>query len=216
MDRRDVPWPALVAGLFLSLCSADASATTVKLMSLLEKTEACPVVVHGVVERVETRWAVFGARVETLVTLEVVEALKGDLAPGERITFRRGGGTIGEFTQTAPGLSRYEEGEEVVMFLEPYLETYVGIGIGIAKYDVEIIEGGAKYVFHDPKVAAVRFDSDEPIEVEPHPTMEPEPLHLFLKRVRTFARGLQMHTPVRPAKGARLKHLQKITTPETR
>lgn len=216
MDRRDVAWPALLAGLCLSLMSAEAQATTVKLMSLLEKTEACPVVVHGIVQRVETRWAVFGARVETLVTLEVVEALKGDLAPGERITFRRGGGTIGRFTQTAPGLSRYEEGEEVIMFLEPYLETYVAIGIGIGKYEVETTAGGQKYVFHDPKVAAVRFDADQPIEVEPHPAMEPEPLHLFLKRVRSFARGIPTHTPVRPAKGASLKRLEPISTPDNR
>ena len=177
---------ALFAGVLL--VAPEAQATTVKLMSLVEKTEASPVVVHGVIERVEARWAVFGARVETVVTLSVLESIKGDIAIGERLTFRQGGGTVDGFSQTAPGLSVFEEGEEVIMFLEPYLETFVPIGIGIGEYEVHRV-GAEKYVFHDPKVAAVRFSSDQPMRIEPHPKMEPELLSSFLKRVRSYARG---------------------------
>jgi hypothetical protein len=177
---------ALFAGVML--IAPEAHATTVKLMSLLEKTEASPVVVHGVIERVESRWAVFGARVETIVTLSVLESIKGNVPIGERLTFRQGGGTVEGFTQTAPGLSVFEEGEEVIMFLEPYLETFVPIGIGIGEYEVRRI-GREKYVFHDPKVAAVRYGSDQPMRIEPHPRMEPETLAKFLERVRSYARG---------------------------
>jgi hypothetical protein len=177
----------LLSGALL-LASPDAHATTVKLMSLLEKTETSPLVVHGIIERVEARWAVFGARVETIVTLSVVESIKGHVPAGERVTFRQGGGTIDGFTQTAPGLSVFEEGEEVIMFLEPYLETYVPIGIGIGEYEVKT-EPSGKYVFHDPKVAAVRFSSDQPMRIEPHQPMTPEPLDRFLERIRGYARG---------------------------
>lgn len=170
------------------LLTPDASATTVKLMSLLEKTEACPVVVHGIIDRAESRWAVFGARVETIVTMTVLESIKGGFRPKDRITFRQGGGTIDGFTQTAPGLSVFEEGEEVIMFLEPYLETYVPIGIGIGEYEVKNQPDG-KFVFHEPKVAAVRYDSNQPMKIEQHPAMTPEPLPRFLERIRSYARG---------------------------
>lgn len=178
-------------------------------MSLLEKTEACPVVVHGIVERLEPRWVVPGARVETLITIQVLESIKGEIPARERFTFRRGGGTIGDFTQTAPGLSPYEEGEEVILFLEPYLETYVEIGIGIGKYDVEVLPGGAKYVVHSPDVAAVRFSSDQPMRIEHHPVMEPVPLHDFLKLVRSYARSIPTQV-VRPRKeGVTIKPFSK-------
>ncbi len=190
------------------LLAPDAHATTVKLMSLLEKTEASPLVVHGVVERVETGWAVFGARVETRITLKVLEAIKGGVPAGERLTFRQGGGTVDGFTQTAPGLSTFEEGEEVIMFLEPYLETYVPIGIGVGKYEVQV-SNGEKYVFHDPHVAAVRFDATQPITIEPYPAMRPEPLALFLKRLRSYARGIPTHEVVQPRKGGIIKPLIK-------
>ena len=58
----------------------------------------------------------------------------------------KGGGTVDGFTQTAPGLSVFEEGEEVIMFLEPYRETYVPIGIGIGEYEVRSTKGGRKLV----------------------------------------------------------------------
>jgi hypothetical protein len=177
---------ALFAGALLF--APEAHATTVKLMSLVEKTEACPVVVHGVIERVESRWAVFGARVETVVTLAVIESIKGNYRRGERVVFRQGGGTVEGFTQTAPGLSVFEEGEEVIMFLEPYLETLVPIGIGIGEYEVRNTRAG-KYVFHDPKVAAVRYSSEAPMKIEAHPTMQPELLSTFLERIRSYARG---------------------------
>ena len=177
---------ALFAGALL--LAPEAHATTVKLMSLLEKTEACPVVVHGIIDRTESRWAVYGARVETIVTMTILESIKGSFRRGEQISFRQGGGTIDGFTQTAEGLSNFEDGEEVIMFLEPYLETYVPIGIGIGEYEVRNQPNG-KYVFHDPQVAAVRYSSKEPMKIEPHQAMTPEPLAQFLKRVRTYARG---------------------------
>ena len=177
---------ALFAGALLF--APEAQATTVKLMSLLEKTEACPVVVHGIIDRTEPRWQVYGARVETVVTMTIVESIKGSFQPGDRIIFRQGGGTIDGFTQTAEGLSSFEEGEEVIMFLEPYLETYVPIGIGIGEYEVRNTPNG-KYVFHDPKVAAVRFSSQQPMRIDQHPAMIPEPLAQFLKRVRTYAQS---------------------------
>ena len=180
---------------------APANATVVKASSLIEKVELAPVIIHGTVERIETRWVVPGARLETLVTLNVIEAIKGDFSPKERVTFRRGGGEKDGFTQTAPGLAEYELGEEVIMFLEPLGASYVAIGIGIGKYAVEPW-GEGKFVTHDPDVAELRYDE---ILEKPHPirkalAMQPEPLSDFKKRLRSYARGFRKAPAIDPGR----------------
>jgi hypothetical protein len=188
--------PAGLAALLLALAPSTASATVVKAMSLVEKVEASPVVLHGTVERIETHWVVPGARLETRVTLRVVEAIKGDFAAGETVTFRRGGGEKDGFNQTAPGLAEYELGEEVIMFLEPLGASYVAIGIGIGKYGVERM-GEGKFVTHDPDVAVLRYDEvlQKPMPLVQHQAMRPEPLSEFKKRLRSYARGMTKRTP---------------------
>lgn len=203
---------AVAAGLtaVAAAWSSPASATVVKAMTLMEKAQSAPVILHGIVQGTEVRWAVPGARVETLVTIEVIESLKGGFEPGERVTFRRGGGKIGDFEQTAPGLSEYEPGEEVIMFLEPLGATFVAIGIGIGKYEVEPRSTG-KFVEHQPDVAVLKYggDSRVPQEIEPHPGMDPEPLPAFLKRVRSYVRGFGVKKTAKPGDVYELKSTPK-------
>lgn len=196
----------VAAALVVLAPSIPARATVVKAMSLVEKVEAAPIVVHGTVLAVETKWVVPGARVETRVTLKVIEALKGDFAPKEHLTFRRGGGRIDGFEQTAPGLSQYELGEEVILFLEPLGASYVAIGIGIGKYEVEQRRDG-KFVTHAPNVAAARFDEklEKPMVLVDQTAMTPEPLPAFLKRLRSYARGFGVKKIHRPGVPAELK-----------
>ncbi|CAN0545119.1 unnamed protein product, partial [Laminaria digitata] len=61
----------------LTLLPQTADATVVKALSLREKVEVAPVVLHGVVQRVDVEWARPGALVRTTITLKVTEALKG-------------------------------------------------------------------------------------------------------------------------------------------
>ncbi len=205
--------------------SSPASATVVKAMSLMDKAQEAPVILHAVVQGTETRWMVPGARVETVVTLQVIESIKGGFTRGERVTFRRGGGRIGDFEQTAPGLSQYEAGEEVIMFLEPFGATLVAIGIGIGKYEVEVRDLGkpqarsgqrprrpagdftspitgkvGKFVEHHPDVAVLRYHGDKasPDDIQPHEAMTPEPLPDFLKRLRSYVRGFGVKKVAEP------------------
>jgi hypothetical protein len=181
-----------------------AEATVVRALSLREKVEVAPVVIHGVVERVEVEWEVPGARIQTLVTVKIGEAIKGGFEPGERLILRRGGGQLGDITQTAPGLSSYEPGEEVILFLEPFGPYYVAIGIGIGKYAVGQV-GQEKWVSHAPNVAGVTFREGAPKVVEPIQPMTPEPLHQFLKTLRSYARKIPTDPTAMPRKGAVLK-----------
>jgi hypothetical protein len=199
--------PALTASAALLFgplgAPSPARATVVKAMTLEEKTTASPVVLYGLVERVESDWEVPGVMIQTLVTVKVLESIKGDHARGERVLVRPGGGRVGDVEQTAPGLSTFEPGEEVVLFLEPLGEVLVPIGIGIGKYGVRI-DGGTRWVTHDPRVAALRTDGPRPV-VEDLEAMEPEPLPAFLKRVRSHARGISTDAGPGSPKYMRLK-----------
>src|SRR5437879_1933654 len=74
-----------------------ASATVVRALSLAEKTGVSGLVVHAIVERVESDWDLPGQSANTSITLLVIESLKGDVAAGERVIMRQGGGHIGDF-----------------------------------------------------------------------------------------------------------------------
>lgn len=195
---------SLALGLGVLAPALPAEATVVKALSLREKVDVAPVVIHGVVDRVEVEWEVPDARIQTLVTVKILECVKGGFEPGDRLIVRRGGGQIGDITQTAPGLSEYEPGEEVVLFLEPFGATYVAIGIGIGKYEVGMM-GKEKWVSHAPNVAGVTFREGSPPIVEPIRPMTPEPLHSFLKTVRSYARKIPTEPTAMPRKGAILK-----------
>lgn len=186
---------------------SSARATVVKAMTLEEKTQASPLVVHAIVERVETEWDVPDVRTRTLITMTVLETLKGDAAPGQRIIVHQTGGRIGDFQMTASGLSTYEEGEECVMFLEPLGPYLIEIGIGIGKYGIAV-EGGERMVKFAPNVAAFKKQPGQRGIVEEIPPMKPEPLALFLKRVRSYARGIPVDLNP-PRKGVELKMIEK-------
>ncbi len=208
---------SLIAGGFLATLlgmAKPAEATVVKDLTLLEKSEVAKVVVHGVVERVEVEWEVPEAKLQTLVTLRILESIKGGFEQGQLITFRRGGGTLGDFTQTAPGLSKYEVGEEVLMFLEPLGASYVGIGIGIGKYEVRVAyhqESFVPVVFHDPHVAGLRYQSGRPVGIKQIEPMTPEPLAVFKKRLRSYVRGITNKVRI-PANTVELKEPYRVIT----
>lgn len=195
----------LALALTLVAAPATTEATVVKALSLREKARIAPVVVHGVVQRVEVSWRDPGTFIQTIVTLKVTEALKGGHEPGDVLRIYRGGGRIGDVHQTAPGLSQYEVGEEVVLFLEPLGAEYVGIGIGIAKYAVQSTRG-EKIVTHAPNVSGATFRDGQPPVIEPIEPMSPTPLPAFLKTLRSYVREIPAHRPAAsPRKGAVLK-----------
>jgi len=74
-------------------------------------------IVHARVARVDTRQAPGTLRVERVVTLAVVRALKG--SPGEALELVLPGGTFGRYRTVVPGVPEIAEGEEAVLFLRP-------------------------------------------------------------------------------------------------
>ncbi len=182
---------ASAAFVVLSAAAIPAEATTVRAQSLEEKVETAAVIVHARVERVTTEWEIPDAKMHTLITMRVLEGIKGEFQPGERIIVRRGGGKIGDMEVSAPGLAQYSPGEDVVMFLEPYDAYYVAIGIGVGTYDVKPARD-QPWVHHAPNVSGVRFIDGRTPRIEPILPMVPEPLSVFLKKIRSHARKIPM------------------------
>jgi len=73
--------------------------------------------VHARVARVDARQARGTLRVERVVTLAVVRALKG--SPGEVLQLVLPGGSYGRYRTVVPGVPEVAEGEEAVLFLRP-------------------------------------------------------------------------------------------------
>ncbi len=92
------------------------------------------VIVHGQVTDVRSGWATTSERrqVESIVTLEVTSYLKG--GPGETVTFRVPGGTIGSYRTTMIGAPEFRPGDEVVVFLRangPSIPQVFGLSQGV-------------------------------------------------------------------------------------
>ena len=81
-----------------------------------EMVTASDLVVHGRV--VAIRPQIVGDRrtIETVITVAVVDALKGQ--PGETVYFRVPGGQVGRYRRLMVGAPEFAEGEEVVLFLK--------------------------------------------------------------------------------------------------
>lgn len=197
-------YPALALAIAFALAAPrTATATVVQALTLEEKCRIAPVIVHAIVERVEAEWEEPGASVQTIITVRVLEPLKGGGEKGARLTIYQGGGQIGEFRQTASGSSSWELGEEAVLFLEPTGPYLVEIGIGIGKYGISS-NGKDRWVTHAPHVAGARFERGQPMKIAPIEPIQPVLLPKFLKQVRSLIAGIPLDPPM-PRKGASLK-----------
>jgi hypothetical protein len=98
------------------LLSATAYATVVIPIEFRELVSAAPVIVHGRVVNLQPQWVDGRRFVETLVTIEAEEYLKGDL--GSEVTFTVPGGEIGRVRTVMVGAPTFRVGDELVLFLK--------------------------------------------------------------------------------------------------
>jgi len=126
-----------------------------------EMVTASQVVVHGRVVDVRSYETAGRRTIETLVTVQVVEALKGE--PGETAYFRIPGGQVGRYRRVMVGAPEFTRGDEVVIFLKgraPAVPMPFGLtqgvyrvmrdGSGRAVVTPLVNEGAARVVRGDP------------------------------------------------------------------
>jgi hypothetical protein len=186
---RPPSWRRLLflAGLMLALAlprSLDAS--VVIPATLDELTGEADLIVHARVIRVDARQAPGTRRVERVVTLDVVRALKG--SPGEAVQLVLPGGTYGRYRTVVPGVPDVSEGEEAVLFLRPSpsgATHLVGFSQGVLRVRIDPSTGQrmvAAPVTADVAGPVVRGATDR--GPQPLATIEARIAHVVLAQLR--------------------------------
>lgn len=123
-------WPAAL--IVILLWAARPSALTLVPMTFEQVLAEATAVVYARVAEVRGQWTIDRRAIDSLVMLEPLRYLKGDLGPA--LALRLPGGQAGGVINVLPGAPVLRAGELVVVFLRtrgPALPTTVGFGQGI-------------------------------------------------------------------------------------
>jgi hypothetical protein len=144
-----------LAGLLLVL-SSTLHAVTVLPATLEELVQESAAVVHGRVTGVDAHWTADRRTIESIVTLEVTDTLKGTATA--TASFVVPGGAAGGRILVMPGAPVFREGDDVIVFLRgraPALPQPVGLSLGVFRVAVDA-RGVAQVVPSPTSTAAAR------------------------------------------------------------
>ena len=96
-------------------------------------------------------------RISTSIDLLVVDAWKGDLAPGARLTVRKPGGTVGDITTTVDGMPRFTPGERTLVFLHGAADRATVVGLTQGKRPVRRDPSSGRWMVAAPDRAGADF-----------------------------------------------------------
>jgi hypothetical protein len=166
--------------LLLLLVGGAATATHAMVVVPAEFNEmvaSSQTIVHGRVVDVRPYETAGRRTIETLVTVQVVEALKGDA--GSTVHFKLPGGQVGRYRRVMIGVPQSAPGDEVVLFLKgsaPAVPMPFGLTQGF--YRVNRDASGRPMVM--PPVSSERM-------VRGDPARRPITLETFITLVRSVA-----------------------------
>ena len=126
---------AWIVGWVLVLAVGSAAASTVLGLSVEDQARLSELVVVGeVISQRGVAHPVNG--LETAVTFKVSEVLKGDVRPGQAITFHtRGGEADGEISE-ALGEAVFNPGQKALVFIESVEGRRYNLGLSMGVWDV--------------------------------------------------------------------------------
>ena len=177
-DRRT--WAAVAIGAMCVIGAATASAMVVVTAEFSEMVTSSELVVHGRVIGVHPQVVGNRRTIETVVTVAVLDALKGQ--PGETVYFRVPGGQVGRYRRFMVGAPEFASGEEVVLFLKgrpPVVPFPFGLSQGVYRV---VRDASGRSLVTPPLVseAAGRI-------VRGDPARRPLELSAFARNVRAIA-----------------------------
>jgi len=134
MRRGLMNRPLKLVMLLVATASAGSSlsATTLVPADFAQMAQESELIVHGTVVRVDAQLAGSSRAIESLVTLQVTDTLKG--AAGEQTVFRVPGGKVGRYRSVMVGAPRFAPGDEVFLFLKgraPAIAMPYGLSQGV-------------------------------------------------------------------------------------
>lgn len=171
----------IALALFVSL-SVALHATVILPIEFRELVATAPVILHGQVVELRAGWADGRRSVETFVTVEVADYLKGDL--GATVTLRVPGGRLGRYRTIFVGAPEFKQGDEVVLFLKhsgpshPYI-----IGLSQGAFRVVPDPRTGRRMVTTPIVMGKGGDAPERV-VRGDDTRKPLPIEAFRDAVR--------------------------------
>jgi hypothetical protein len=178
--------PKLLTCVALIAAAQTAAATTLIPADLGELSRDAIAIARGRVVSVDARWTEDRRTIETLVTLEVANYLKGDL--GSTLQFHVPGGQLGRFRSIVVGAPEFTEDEQVIVFLGargPSIPHLVGFSQGV--YRVVPAAGNAGWIVTPP--ALLPSTSGTRAIMRGDPARTPLALAEFEQRVRALAGG---------------------------
>ena len=175
------PWLSLAFAIVYFAFRIDVASATVLLPAdFATIVTGSPVIVHGRV--VEVRSLITGPRrtIESVVTLSVIDTLRGD--PARTILFRVPNGQVGRYRRIVVGAPEFEEGDEVVVFLEaraPAIPTLFGLSQGVYRV---VRDANAQALVTPPPVMARGIGAVRVVRGDP--VRQPMPIGAFAREVR--------------------------------
>jgi hypothetical protein len=158
-----------------------AQATTMIPLDLKALTERADRVVYATVESTEAHWTSSHDAIYTDVKLRVQRSFKGAAQPGELVTVRREGGTVGTIGMKVFGAPQFTPGEEVVVFVEPRGGANWVVGMAQGKLRVITRADGAKLAA-TAEVGAIHFTG-------PSLVAKPQLLDELERNIRTYVKA---------------------------
>jgi hypothetical protein len=144
-------------------------------------------IVHGRVSDVSAGLTGPRRTIESVVTLEVIDVLKG-VSPADRtVTFRVPNGQVGRYRRVVVGAPEFARGDEVVVFLRgkaPAIPTLYGLSQGV--YRVTHDRSAGPLVMPAP-VLAQGLGAERVVRGDP--VRRPLSIDAFVRQVRTVAEG---------------------------
>ena len=175
-------WVVAAIGAVCTIAAVPMSAMVVVPAEFSEMVTSSELVVHGRVVDIRPQFVGDRRTIETVVTVSVLDALKGQ--PGETVYFRVPGGQIGRYRRFMVGAPEFVSGEEVVLFLRgrpPVVPFPFGLSQGVYRV-VRSADGRSLVTPPIVSEAAGRV-------VRGDPSRRPVELSAFANNVRRIAEG---------------------------
>ena len=165
---------------FWALCLDVAHATVILPADFATVVNGASLAVHGRVVSVQSGLTGPRRTIESFVTVAVLRSLKG--TPGATVTFRVPNGQVGRYRRIVIGAPEFEEGDEVVVFLEgraPAMPTLFGLSQGVYRV---IRDSSARALVTPPPVMARGVGAERVVRGDPVRT--PMPVDAFAREVQ--------------------------------
>ncbi len=148
-----------------------------------QMVDGSQLIVHGRVLDVRAQTTLGRRNIECLVTVSIIEPLKGQ--PGPTVVFRIPGGQIGRYRRVMVGAPAFVEGDEVVLFLSgraPVMPMPFGLSQGVYRV---IRDANGRALVTPPLVTAGGAVPERVVRGDP--ARRPLALDLFSREVRRVA-----------------------------